>query len=230
MAKSRRHYVKQQGPEKYLSDQEKRILIYIGAVLIAAVIAIFLITALTDATIAMKDGALVGTEDNWIIANAGKGGVYKYYKYGEYDFTSYDGEAVPEKLSYDANSTAVRLYPADGSYTEGYVYATSKPAEEIAGTVSRQMAYMLNDGEVSDVEKFGDGYIYWYTTVEEDAQEDGSVINTYVQVFSCYLPAKPDGSVIVRATYRFDSADAYVDYETGCAALSDIDRSCVFYE
>lgn len=224
MAKTSRHFVKQQQPQKYISDKEKRILICVGAALIVIIAAIFLVSALTNETIAVKNGALVGTEDNWIIANAGKGGEQKYYKYGEYDFSDYNGEVVPEKLSYDENSTAVRLYPISDDNVEGFVYATARPAKEVAESVSIQMAGMLNDGQSSAAEEFGDGYIYWYTTTEETQQDDGTTANTYIQAFSCYLPADHNGSIIVRVTYRFDSPDLYVDEDTGHAAINEIIR------
>ena len=222
MAKSSRHFVKQQEPAKYLSDKEKKILIGIGAALIIIVAAVFIITALTDDSIAVKNGELVNTEENWIIANAGDSTNPEYYKYGEYDFTGYEGEIVPEALSYDANSTAVRILPAGNGNAEGYVYAVSRPAKDIAESVSGQMGYMITDGEANSAEEFNGGYIYWYTTVEEAEQEDGSVTETYVQVFSGYMPAAYDGTIVARVTYRFATADEYVDAETGYAAVSEL--------
>ena len=218
MAKKGSHYVKKSA-KKYLTDKDKKLLVICAVALVVIVAAFFIITALTDNKLDMKDGKVVGAGDNWIIANAASGGETVYYKYGEYNFSGYDGEVVPGSVSYDDNATCVELFPADGRYAEGYVYASSKDPATVINNVSSQIGFMLTDGEVHDPEEFMDGYIYWYTTTETN--EDTEEVK-YAQVFSAYLPAENNGSIIARVTYRFDTPDEYVTADIGYAEVEAI--------
>ena len=168
MAKKGSHYVKKTA-RKYLTEKDKKLLIISAVVLVIVVAAFLIITSVTDPALDMKDGKVVGVEENWIISAADRGAETRYYKYGEYDFSDYDGEVVPGSVSYDDNATCVELFPADGRYTGAYIYAGSKDALATVENVSSQIGYMLENGDVHMPEEFMDGYIYWYTATETDA-------------------------------------------------------------
>ena len=221
MSKKSSHYVKK-STKKYLTAKDKKLLIISAAVLAAVIAAFFIITAVTDPALEIRDGKVVGAEENWIISSAERGGETCYYKYGEYDFSGYDGEVVPGSVSYDENTTCVELFPSDGRYASAYVYAGSKTAHETVENVSSQIGFMLENGDMRMPEKFMDGYIYWYTATETD-EETGTVL--YKQVFNAYLPAENDGTIIVRVTYGFETADDYVDAETGYAEVEAIAKN-----
>lgn len=229
MAKKGSHYVKKSA-KKYLTDKDKKLLIIAAIVIVVIVAAFFIITSLSDKALEVKDGKVVGAGDNWLISSADRGAETCYYKYGEYDFSGYDGEVVPGTVSYDDNATCVELYPADGRYADAFVYAGGKTAEFTVNNVSSQIGYLLENGDVHEVEEFMDGYIYWYTATEtqEAASEDEAETVVYKQVFSAYLPADSDGCIIVRVTYDFDTDAEYVAAETGYAEVKAI-AECIEY-
>ena len=213
MSKKGTHYVKKSA-KKYLTARDRKLLIISGIALIIAVAAFLIFTSLTDDSIEIRDGKAVGAGENWIIAGSGSGDKREYHKYGEYDFSAYDGEVVPDSVSYDDIATCVELFPTDGRYASAYVYGGANSAEETIENVSSQIEYMLENGEVHTPEEFMDGYIYWYTA--DITSDDGTVTPT--QIFSAYLPAENDGCIILRVTYESE----FVDAETGYAELSAI--------
>ena len=223
MAKKGSHYVKKT-TKKYLTDKDRRILVIAAIALVVIVAAFLIITSVSDKALEVKDGKVVGAGDNWLIAAADRSAETCYYKYGEYNFSGYDGDVVPGTVSYDDNATCVELFPADSRYAGAYVYAGSKTAELTVNNVSSQIGYLLENGNVREPEDFMDGYIYWYTATETQESASGDEVGAvvYKQIFSAYLPAASDGCIIVRVTYDFDTDTEYVTAETGYAEVKAI--------
>ena len=218
------HYVKEKGSKPLFTKKDIRNIIIALAAVIVIVAAFFCYIKLSDDTLTLKNGSVSGVEDNWIIANSGTGNGDNYYKYCEYDFEGYDGEVVPGKLSFDENGTCVELFPSDGRYANGYVYATAKDAETVVRNVVGQIGGILAEGTVYPYEEFEGGYIFYYTAREDRVTDEESEATTpvYIQVFTAYIPAAHDGTVIVRVTYEFESPECYVDAETGYSEVSAI--------
>lgn len=215
MAKSSRHFVKTQKKKAYLTKKDLKMLMWIVIAVVIAAALYFIISFITDDSISIKDGKLVDVGDNWIVSNAGNNNDPKYYKYAEYDLTGYDGEVVAGHTSYDELATSVELYPADARYEMAYIYSVENKPDEVIGNVTAQIGHFLTEGEVHAAEEFEDGYIYWYTTRVDEETEDGETSTYYNQVFSGYIPADNDGTLIIRVTYRFDDAAEYVEPEVG---------------
>jgi len=224
MAGNGSHYVKPKKKAGYLTRKDVRFLSGIGIGIVVAIIAIYAIITLSDESLVVKNGKLDGVEPGWIVANSGDSSAIKYLKYGEYDYSDYDGEVVPGTLSFDEYATCVELFPADGRYASGYVYATNKEADFIVRNVSSQIGGILTNGTVYPYEEFEGGYIYWYTATSDKVidEENGISETIYIQTFSAYLPADHDGCMIVRVNYEFTSPDEFVSAETGYAEVSKL--------
>ena len=224
MAGKGSHYVKPKQEATFLTKKDVKWLIGIGIAIVVAIIAITIGIKIADDSLVVKNGKLDGVEPGWIVANSGDKSAVKYLKYGEYDFSDYDGEVVPGCLSFDEYATSGELFPSDGRYASGYVYATSKEAEFIVQNVTWQIGSILTNGTVYPYEEFEDGFIYWYTATEERIIDEEAELSetVYVQTFSAYLPADHDGCMIARVNYEFDSADKYVDAETGYAEVREL--------
>ena len=224
MAGKGSHYVKPKANKPFLTKKDIKWLIGIAIAIVVVIAAIALYVKLTDESLTVRNGKLNGVGENWIVANSGDSSGIKYLKYGEYDFSGYDGEVVPGSMSFDEFATCVNLYPADGRYTDAFVYATNNDPQFVVRNVTTQIGGILANGVVYPYEEFEDGYIYWYTCTEERIIDEENELSetVYKQTFSAYLPAEHDGSVIIRLNYEFATPDEFVDAETGYAEMKTI--------
>ncbi len=219
MSRKSSHYIRPKSNKPLFSKTDIKWMIGIAIVIAVIVAAIIVYAQLTDETLRMKNGKVVGAEENWIIANSGKSNTPSYMKYAEYDFSGYAGEVVSGGVSFDENATCVELFPEDDRYVSAYIYASGKDTDTVVRNVTGQIGAVLTEGSVYPAEEFNGGYIFWYTAredrvIDEETEEKESV---YIQVFTAYLPADNEGTLIVRVNYEFDSPESFVDAEIGYA-------------
>ena len=192
-------------PEKkpYLTKRDIKLLCAFVAIIVIVVVAFALYD---DGALKVEDGAIVGMEDNWLVANGGTSQRPRYYKLGEAGELS--GYSMDSSFASDASLIRdIYYYPEAEDNPVDYVSmgASQVKAAELAETVSTTLSG-IEGCEVSEVrtgESNGLGYTYYgytlqYTSTDPSEAEDDAAAEA---------TAVPDGEADTSGEAA-DAADA----------------------
>lgn len=212
-----------------LSDKNKQI-IKIAAIAVVAVILLIIIwynAIYDDGSLKVKNNAIVGAEENWLVAELDGGKNSDYYHIANLDapagYTAVDnglgGSSLRTEFSYE-NADGISIY----------VSAVGKDVDAMIDSVYATFTNMTADnGMVTDVvsEEIAQGTARYFTyqyayPIGEAADENTPAPMEYSQALVYYVPvAERDCCVLVSVSDTYDAADKYVDDSVLYAVAQD---------
>ena len=219
-SKGYRNYKKE---EKGFSKGEIRTMIIGFAVIVIALICVLVLPDALEARhlLKVKDGAIVGAEDNWLIRNVSDTSKAKYRKIAEVNPA--DGYALDQSTGGVSDDLETMFYfdptedNTDAAAQEYYVIAGSGEYDTLVsnayGYVGLLGGEILNQSEIQNTEI--DGRKASYFTVQfsvTDSSDEENPMTTYNQMAYMYVDADiKDTCVVLCASNTGDSEDVFTD-------------------
>ena len=225
--------------QKGFSKGELKTLIIAAVVLVLAIAAIIILPDAIEARhlIKVKDGALQGVEDNWLVLNVGTSSHPKYRKIAEvdpaegYSFEKTDHLSslnLSTNLTFkadDEQNAVADTYVALSSANECKALAEKAFSNIQSGVITSQLNVLTQSDKLQTCDVNGvQGY--WYTmnySSEVPAEEEGGEATTkYSQNVYLYLPAGiKDTSVILSASNTCESEEEFGDVDAMLEMLKE---------
>lgn len=224
-----------------LTERTRKSIIYALYAVAAVIVLIFVwyYAIYDDGSLKIKNSAVVGKEDNWLIVDRGSGKNSDYYKVGV--------AGVPEgyTLTDEAISSSASSYKTEFVYRPAeengvdtlYITGVSKSADDMIDSIYGTFQSMTtgdeeHPGTISEVTDLstpsGTARYFTYAYCYDNDTESGAVEVRYSQSIVCYVPANySDACVLVSVNVNGDSADVYLsddaifeELQKGIAAIS----------
>ena len=189
-----------------LNDMTRKRILWscIAVVAVIALLLIYYFGIYDDGSLKVKDNALVGAQENWLVGQRDSGKNSKYYHFA--DVTAPEGYTATE------SAMSVQLQQAFSYEKDGItlgITPVGSSLKTLVESVYPTLASLVGeDGSISEIQdyssKLGDAKYFTYSTNVE--QEDGE--RQFTKSLAMYTPCSyKDSCILVSASAHEDVAD-----------------------
>ena len=192
------------------SARTQKTILYTAIAVLAAIVlwCVYYYGIYDDGSLKVRNNAIVGAQENWLIGERNKGKNSKYYHIA--DMADPDGFTRREDSLAGSSSRTQRTdftYSVGDENTTVYMTAVNDSVDGIAQSVHDRFSSMVaQTGQITDITKETDGsqYFSYGYSYDEDAG------TRYVQSVVYYMPTPyADSCVLISSSATAESTDVY---------------------